>query len=87
MLGGYVILLISIIALLPWGNDYPSLQIPTIVPGKRNTTTSMTSTTTSTLFTSTEESPRGCPLDYDWCLYTPIVKMWQFLLGFTLLGN
>lgn len=28
MLGGYVILFISVAALLPWGNDYPSIQIP-----------------------------------------------------------
>lgn len=33
----------------------------------------------------TDEPPRGCPLDYDWCFYTPIVKLYQFLIGFALL--
>ena len=89
MLVGYIVILISVIGLLPWGNEFPSVQIPTIQPGNRNTTTSMNSTTTLTTLTTltTDEAPRGCPLDYEWCLYTPIVKLWQFLLGFTLLGN
>jgi ceroid-lipofuscinosis MFS transporter 7 len=35
--------------------------------------------------TSTNEAPRGCPLDYDWCYYTPIVRFFQFILGFIFL--
>jgi len=30
MLAGYVVLFISIIALLPWGDDYPPVAIPSI---------------------------------------------------------
>jgi hypothetical protein len=30
MLFGYVVLFISMISLLPWGNDYPPLQIASI---------------------------------------------------------
>ena len=31
MLTGYLILLLSVISLLPWGDDYPSVQIPSII--------------------------------------------------------
>lgn len=27
MLGGYIVLFISVAALLPWGNEYPPVQI------------------------------------------------------------
>lgn len=23
----------------------------------------------------------GCPYYYDWCMYTPVIYLWQFLLG------
>jgi hypothetical protein len=89
MLSGYIIIFCAIIILLPWGDDYPSIAIPTIEPGHRNTTTSshynITTTTSRANFT-TEDQPRGCPLDYKWCYYTPIVQIWQFLLGFGLIG-
>jgi hypothetical protein len=28
MLAGYVVLFLAVIILLPWGDDYPSVQIP-----------------------------------------------------------
>ena len=43
-------------------------------------------TTTSRANFTTQDQPRGCPLDYKWCYYTPIVQIWQFLLGFGLIG-
>jgi ceroid-lipofuscinosis MFS transporter 7 len=52
-------------------------------PGFKNTTTPspiITTVTTTTLLSTQER--RGCPLNYDWCLYTPIIKLFQFLLGF-----
>ena len=30
MLGGYIVLFLAVIVLLPWGNDFPSVQIPSI---------------------------------------------------------
>ena len=63
-----------------------------IAPGEKNTTTlepfntTMHSTTTTTFDPRTTDDPRrGCPLDYEWCLYTPIIKLYQFLIGFVLL--
>jgi MFS transporter, ceroid-lipofuscinosis neuronal protein 7 len=29
--------------------------------------------------------PTGCPLDYDWCYYTPKIQFWQYILGVILL--
>ena len=34
---------------------------------------------------TTEDPRRGCPLEYEWCLYTPIVKLYQFIIAFVLL--
>lgn len=43
-------------------------------------------TTTSTFNPSTtEDTRRGCPLEYEWCIYTPIVQLYQFIIAFLLL--
>ena len=31
MLVGYIMLLVAVVALLPWGDDFPSVQIPSII--------------------------------------------------------
>ena len=56
-----------------------------IEPGHRNSTTTAHPKNTTSLQTSTEEPPRGCPLDYEWCLDTPIIQLYQFLIGLVLL--
>ncbi|RNA24089.1 Major facilitator superfamily domain-containing 8 [Brachionus plicatilis] len=85
MLFGYILLFVAVVAFLPWGDNFPSVQIPTIQPGQKNTTSLVPMNTTTSFRTSSEEPPRGCPLDYDWCFYTPIVQFFQFLIGFALL--
>ena len=110
MLVGYIMLFLAVVALLPWGSDFPSVQIPSmsyfvlfvfkifisflifsfrtwkaIEPGHRNSTTSPHYKNTTRAQTSTEEPPRGCPLDYAWCLDTPIIQLYQFLIGLVLL--
>ena len=88
MLSGYMIIFCAIIILLPWGTDYPGIAIVTIGPGGHNTTSQPNITTTITTIRTitTTDQPRGCPFDYKWCYYTPIVQIWQFLLGFGLIG-
>lgn len=39
----------------------------------------MTNHTTTTIPTSTGD--QGCPLDYEWCQYIPIVQLWQYILA------
>lgn len=56
-----------------------------IQPGQKNSTTFKPTNTTISFQTSSEEPPRGCPLNYEWCFYTPIVQLFQFLIGFALL--
>jgi ceroid-lipofuscinosis MFS transporter 7 len=34
---------------------------------------------------TTEDPPTGCPLDFKWCYDTPIVQLYQYLIGFALL--
>ncbi len=53
-------------------------------PRVHNTTTPQPSNTTS-LPSTTEDPPTGCPLSYAWCYDTPIVQLYQFLAGFALL--
>lgn len=55
------------------------------MPGYKNTTSAPFFNTTSNPSPITDQPPRGCPLDYDWCYYTPIVELFQFLLGFAIL--
>ena len=38
----------------------------------------------TTMVPSTE-APTGCPLVYDWCFYTPIIKIYQYIIGVILL--
>jgi ceroid-lipofuscinosis MFS transporter 7 len=55
-----------------------------IQPGYRNITIEPHyNTTTASIVTS--PAPRGCPLDYNWCYFTPIVKLFQLIIGFFLL--
>ena len=56
-----------------------------IQPGDRNTTMMTPTVNTTTVTSDTDPPPRGCPLEYDWCFYTPIVQLYQFLIGFALL--
>lgn len=62
--------------------------IKAIEPGQKNTTMSHSNTTiTPFVSSSTNEVPRGCPLNYEWCLYTPIIEIYQFVFAFILLAS
>ena len=34
----------------------------------------------------TDETPTGCPFNYEWCYNTPIIQIYQFIIGFTVLS-
>ena len=58
-------------------------------PGERRTTPAYNISATDFMNSTTPAyssvEPRGCPYDYDWCYNTPIIKFYQFIIGFTLL--
>ena len=54
-----------------------------IGPDLRNSTTLLMNLTTQV--TTTENPPAGCPFKYKWCYDTPIIQLYQFLIGFALL--
>ncbi|CAF0817949.1 unnamed protein product [Brachionus calyciflorus] len=85
MLFGYILLLISVVTFLPWGKTYPAIPIQTMEPGTKNATTPSSFNSTTSTSVTTGQAPAGCPLEYDWCFNTPIVRFFQFLLGFAFL--
>ena len=51
----------------------------------QQTTESTINSTTIPIWTTTFPIPRGCPLEYDWCFNTPIITLYQLIIGFFLI--
>ncbi|CAF1544679.1 unnamed protein product [Rotaria magnacalcarata] len=78
---GLIISFVGYFLLLPWGTDYPSVQIASFTPTTITSTLSL-STPASTLPTTTPDNDeKGCPLDYHWCYTVPRVQLWQYILA------
>ncbi|UJR26170.1 hypothetical protein I4U23_007514 [Adineta vaga] len=82
MLIGLIICFLGYFVFLPWGSDYPSIQIATL-PSSTTTIRPSSNTSAPPLRTTTttvaDSDDKGCPLDYQWCYYIPRVQLWQYI--------
>ncbi|CAF0779339.1 unnamed protein product [Adineta ricciae] len=81
MLIGLVICFLGYFVFLPWGSDYPSIQIATLPFSTTTTEAPSNSSTPLSPTTTVDPEEKGCPLDYQWCYYTPRVQLWQYIMA------
>ncbi|XP_075716575.1 major facilitator superfamily domain-containing protein 8 isoform X3 [Rhinoderma darwinii] len=84
LLGGLATIWVGFFILLPWGNQYPSIQWGDI----QNSTYHNKTFLVSSLSTSENHTvePTGCPAAQSWCLYTPIIHLAQYITSDILIG-
>ncbi|KAM4706613.1 LOW QUALITY PROTEIN: major facilitator superfamily domain-containing protein 8-like [Discoglossus pictus] len=75
LLGGLAAILAGFFILLPWGNQLPKIQWEDL---QNNTIHNSTYSAINTASNHTVE-PTGCPAVQDWCFYTPVVHLAQYL--------
>lgn len=84
LLGGLVAIWVGFFILLPWGNQYPSIQWADIQNStKHNSTVLVSSLSTSANHTA---EPTGCPATQAWCFYTPIIHLAQYITSDIFIG-
>ncbi|CAF3327467.1 unnamed protein product [Rotaria sp. Silwood1] len=76
---GLIISFLGYFIFLPWGTDYPSVQIASFTPTTVTATPSSTTLSSSLLTTTADSDEKGCPLDYQWCYTVPRVQLWQYI--------
>ncbi|CAF1210482.1 unnamed protein product [Adineta steineri] len=81
MLLGMIISFLGYAVFLPWGSDYPSVQIASFTPTTVTSSAPITTMTSSLQTTTADAGDKGCPLDYQWCYYIPRVQLWQYILA------
>ncbi|KAJ8297856.1 hypothetical protein KUTeg_024387 [Tegillarca granosa] len=96
LLTGFIFCFIGFFVYLPWGHTYPTLMDAEPLSTKNieqstssfepiKTTTDKDNVTTTTTQNTTKPSvtvePVGCPDNYKWCRYTPVITLAQFLIG------
>ncbi|KAK3100140.1 hypothetical protein FSP39_015244 [Pinctada imbricata] len=96
LLGGFLLCFLGFIVYLPWGNEFPAAQMQdyehdhaakihntTMLPFSQPALPDFHNETTTPRNNGTgkEDEPTGCPDSYAWCAFTPVVRLWQFLLG------
>jgi len=81
MLLGLVICFLGYFVFLPWGSDYPSVQIASYTPTIPSTTVPHTTMSSSLATTTDNSDEKGCPLNYAWCYTVPRVQLWQYILA------
>lgn len=79
MLGGMCICFLGYFIFLPWGDDYPSVQIATLPTGSPTGHTSESPSSSTT--TAVPAGDKGCPLDYHWCYTVPRVQLTQYIIA------
>ncbi|KAM4709109.1 major facilitator superfamily domain-containing protein 8 isoform 2-T2 [Discoglossus pictus] len=82
LLGGLAAILAGFFILLPWGNQLPKIQWEDL---QNNTIHNSTYSAMNTASNHTVE-PTGCPAVQDWCFYTPVVHLAQYLTSDILIG-
>ncbi|KAM4706614.1 LOW QUALITY PROTEIN: major facilitator superfamily domain-containing protein 8-like [Discoglossus pictus] len=82
LLGGLAAILAGFFILLPWGNQLPKIQWEDL---QNNTIHNSTYSAINTASNHTVE-PTGCPAVQDWCFYTPVVHLAQYLTSDILIG-
>ncbi|XP_062616053.1 major facilitator superfamily domain-containing protein 8-like [Saccostrea cucullata] len=97
LIGGFVCCLLGFVVYLPWGDHYPPSQMATIYPNSTPAINqswftmaphqNLSLNTQAMVSNSSGENPEatGCPDAYQWCAYTPIVTLAQFLCGTALI--
>ncbi|CAF4242553.1 unnamed protein product [Rotaria sp. Silwood2] len=76
---GMIISFLGYFIFLPWGTDYPSVQIASFTPTTVTVTSPTTTSSSSLLTTTADTDEKGCPLDYHWCYTVPRVQLWQYI--------
>ncbi|CAF0755542.1 unnamed protein product [Rotaria sordida] len=76
---GMIISFLGYFIFLPWGTDYPSIQIASYTPTPVTSIPFSTTLSSSLSTTTADTDEKGCPLDYHWCYTVPRVQLWQYI--------
>ncbi|XP_053559622.1 major facilitator superfamily domain-containing protein 8 isoform X2 [Bombina bombina] len=84
LLGGLVTVFAGFFVLLPWGNQFPKIQWEDIQNKTIHNSTywnfRMNGSSNNTV------EPTGCPATQDWCFYTPVIYLAQYITSDILIG-
>ncbi|XP_043917685.1 major facilitator superfamily domain-containing protein 8 [Protopterus annectens] len=93
LLGGLLIIFAGFFILLPWGNQFPSIQWADLKNSSVNVTMESSLKTFSNRLSITVQpiqnytgEPTGCPIEQQWCLTTPVIHLAQYLTSDVLIG-
>ncbi|XP_069600037.1 major facilitator superfamily domain-containing protein 8 isoform X1 [Ranitomeya imitator] len=84
LVGGLATIWVGFFIMLPWGDQYPSIQWAEIQNTTKHNSSLLVSSPSSSGNHTAE--PTGCPATQSWCFYTPIIHLAQYIMSDILIG-